>query len=64
MSNATKDIKLPAKSAMEVDLGYQIQLKPGLMIHTFTSAGLKGRQISAQGILTAGPNSTASRAAN
>ncbi len=58
---ATKDNKLPAKSAVEVDLGYQIQLKPGLMVHTFASAGLKGRQISAEGILTAGANSTTSQ---
>ncbi|MCP3663592.1 MAG: hypothetical protein GY696_14060 [Gammaproteobacteria bacterium] len=58
---ATKDIKLPAKSAVEVDLGYRIQPKPGLMIHTFASAGLKGHQISAKGILTAGPNSTDSQ---
>ncbi len=54
---ATKDIKLPAKSAVKVDLGYQIQLKPGLMVHTFAPAGLKGRQISPEGILTTGTDS-------
>ncbi|MCP3662772.1 MAG: hypothetical protein GY696_09785 [Gammaproteobacteria bacterium] len=30
---ATKNNKLPAKSAVELDLWYRIQLKPGLMIH-------------------------------
>ena len=45
---ATGDFKLPAKSALEVDLGYRIQLSPGLMVHTFAPAGLAGRQISAE----------------
>ncbi len=45
---------------MEVDLGYRIKLKPGLMVHTFAPAGLNGCQISAEGILTSGPASVAS----
>ena len=57
---ATGDIKLPAKTAVEVDLGYRIQLHPGLMVHTFAPAGLAVRQISAEGILMAEPASTAS----
>ena len=49
------NIKLHAETAVEVDLGYRIQLKPGLMVHTFAPAGLTGRQISAEGILTSRP---------
>ncbi|MCP3667172.1 MAG: hypothetical protein GY696_32550 [Gammaproteobacteria bacterium] len=45
---------MPARTAVEVDLGYRIQLKPELMVHTFAPAGLTGRQIFAKGILTAG----------
>ncbi|MCP3664242.1 MAG: hypothetical protein GY696_17420 [Gammaproteobacteria bacterium] len=32
---AKDSIKLPAETAVEVDLGYRIQLKPGLTVHTF-----------------------------
>ncbi len=51
---ASQDIQLPARAAVEVDLGYRVQLNPKLMVHTFAPAGLTGRQIFAEGILTAG----------
>ncbi|MCP3662182.1 MAG: hypothetical protein GY696_06760 [Gammaproteobacteria bacterium] len=52
---------MPARAAVEVDLGYRIQLKPELMVHTFAPAGLTGRQIFAEGILTAGTDNMDSR---
>ena len=44
-----------------MDLGYRIKLKPELMVHTFAPAGLKGRQIFAEGILTYGADNMDSR---
>ena len=58
---ANQDIQLPARAAVEVDLGYRVQLRPGLMVHTFAPAGLTGRQIFAEGILTAGADNVDSR---
>ncbi|MCP3666022.1 MAG: hypothetical protein GY696_26585 [Gammaproteobacteria bacterium] len=52
---------MPARTAVGVDIGYQIQLKPELMLHTFAPAGLRGRQIFAEGILTAGADNMGSR---
>ncbi|MCP3662113.1 MAG: hypothetical protein GY696_06395, partial [Gammaproteobacteria bacterium] len=46
---------------VEVDLGYRVQLKPELMVHTFAPVGLTGRQIFAEGILTTGADSVGSR---
>ena len=61
---ANQDIKLPARAAVQVDLGYRIQLKPELMVHTFAPAGLRGRQIFAEGILTAGAGNISSQLVN
>ncbi len=45
---AKENIQLPAETAVEADLGYRIQLKPGLTVHMFAPAELTGRQISAE----------------
>ena len=42
---AKDNIQLPAGTPVEADLGYRIQIKPGLMVHTFAPAGLTGVQL-------------------
>ena len=35
---ANENIRLPAGTAVEADLGYRIQIKPGLMVHTYAGS--------------------------
>ncbi len=58
---AKNNVKLPARSAVTVDIGYRVYLKCGLTIHTFAPARLRGRHIVAEGILNPGPVHTASK---
>ena len=58
---AKEAIHLPAKTAVTVELGYRVNLSANLMIHTFAPAGLKGRHIEAEGILTSGTNGSSSQ---
>ncbi|MCP4993462.1 MAG: DDE-type integrase/transposase/recombinase [Gammaproteobacteria bacterium] len=58
---AKEAIHLPASTAVVVDLGYRVNLKANLMVHTFAPAGLRGRHIEAAGILTTGKKGSSSK---
>ncbi|MCP3667762.1 MAG: hypothetical protein GY696_35600 [Gammaproteobacteria bacterium] len=47
---APEDIRLPAQRAVQVPLGYRVNLQPHLMIHTFATTGLKNCEIWAMEI--------------
>ena len=58
---AKEAIHLPASTAVMVELGYRVNLNANLMIHTFAPAGLRGRHIEAEGILTSEKKGSSSK---
>ena len=47
---APDDISLPAQTAVQILLGYRVNLQPLLMIHMFATIGLKSQDIWAMEI--------------
>ena len=57
---AQEAISLPAHTAVEVTIGYSVNIQPDLMIHTFATASLRARKIWAMEIHEGGQRNRSS----